>query len=257
MTADRLADLSTLANAAARHAGELLRSRPEHVDHKGAADLVTEIDLASEARIREALAPSGIPVQGEERGGVATGLRWVVDPLDGTTNFVHDYPFYCVSIGLVEDDSPVVGAIYDPIRDKLYAAFGATPTTRNGAPVRVSQARRIADSLCVTGFPMDKRERTPANLPFVEKSLLHSHGIRRSGSAAMDLATVAAGQVDVYWEFGLKAWDTAAGQRIVQNAGGVVCRLDGSDHIPGDPEIVATNPYLRDELLSLFADLHR
>lgn len=256
MTPDQLSSLATLANAAARHAGELLRCRPEHVDHKGAADLVTEIDLASEARIRAALAPCGIPVQGEEHGGVATGLRWVVDPLDGTTNFVHDYPFYCVSIGLVDDTVPIIGAIYDPIRDRLYAAHGHSPTTRDGKPVRVSQARRISDSLCVTGFPMDRREHTPRNLPYVERSLLHSHGIRRSGSAAMDLATVAAGQVDVYWEFGLKAWDTAAGQLIVQNAGGVVCRLDGTQHAPGDPEIIATNPYLRDELLALFADLH-
>lgn len=256
MTNDQLAPLATLANAAARYAGELLRQRPEHVDHKGAADLVTEIDLASEARIRTALSGSNIPVQGEEQGGETTGLRWVVDPVDGTTNFVHDYPFYCVSIGLVDGTVPVIGAIYDPVRDHIYATYGTTPTMRNDRAIRVGQARRMADALCVTGFPMDRRENTPKNLPYVERSLLLSHGIRRSGSAAMDLATIAAGQADVYWEFGLKAWDTAAGQILVQNAGGIVCRLDGTDHVPGDAEIVATNPYLRDELLRLFADLH-
>lgn len=253
----QLSALATLAGRAARFAGELLRSRPERVDHKGVADLVTEVDLDSEARIREVLAASNITVQGEETGGVTEGLRWVVDPLDGTTNFVHDYPFYCVSIGLDSDEGVLVGAIYDPIRDHLYTTSKGEPSTRNATPIHVGRARRLADALCVTGFPMDKRERTPANLPFVERSLLASHGIRRSGSAAMDLATVAAGQVDVYWEFGLKAWDTAAGQILVQNAGGVVCRLDGGQHRPGDPEIVATNPFLRDELLQLFADLHQ
>jgi myo-inositol-1(or 4)-monophosphatase len=252
-----LHSLVDAAAAAAREAGQLLRSRPHTVEHKGAIDLVTEVDLASERVIRAALAPTGIPVQGEEAGGPTAGERWVVDPLDGTTNFVHGYPAYCVSIGLVRDTVPVVGAIYDPIRDALYAAALGAGARRNGAPIQVGGARTLDDALCVTGFPYDRRERMGFYLAYVERVLNRSQGLRRSGSAAMDLATVAAGQVDAFWEFGLKAWDTAAGQVIVSEAGGVITDLDGAVHVPGAPAVLATNPWLHEAMVRLFADLPR
>ncbi len=243
-----------LAIAAAVSGGAHLRRRPSTVSHKGAIDLVTEVDLASEQAIREVLEPTGIPVQAEEGGGAQSGSRWVVDPLDGTTNFVHDYPFYCVSIALMDGERPVVGVIYDPIREHLYAAQSGRGATRNGEPLRVSGARTLGESLAVTGFPADQRERAPVFLRYVERILLHTRGLRRSGSAAMDLAMIAAGQVDFYWEFGLKAWDTAGGQCIVTEAGGVVSRLDGSAHVPGCPEVLATNPWLHEAVMQLFLE---
>lgn len=240
--------MAEIAEIAARAAGELLRARPASVTHKGAVDLVTEIDLASEARVRETLdrlAP-GVPFQGEEGGGVTTGTRWVVDPLDGTTNFVHGYPFYCVSVALVEGERPVVGAIYDPVRDRLFRAHVGGGTTVNGEPVRVSETADLADALSVTGFPYDRRERPGFYLGFVERALRATQGMRRSGSAAMDLATICCGQADLFWEFGLKPWDTSAGVVLVQEAGGVVTRMDLAPHVPGAPDILATNGRFHD-----------
>lgn len=245
--------LLALAERAARAGGAHLQRRPAAVHHKGAIDLVTEVDLASEAAIREVLAASGIPVQAEEGGGVARGTRWVVDPLDGTTNFVHDYPFYCVAVALVEGDEPVVGVVFDPVRSHLYAAARRQGATRNGAPIAVSGAASLEASLAVTGFPADGRERAPELLRHVERVLRATRGVRRSGSAAMDLAMVAAGQVDFFWEFGLHAWDTAAGQCLVVEAGGVVSRLDGSPHAPGAPEVLASNGHLHAGVVSLLA----
>ncbi len=250
-----LGSLLEAGAAAARKAGALLRGRPATVRHKGAIDLVTEIDLASEACIREALHPLGIPVQGEEEGGVTEGTRWVVDPLDGTTNFVHGYPFYCVSIALVAGETPVVGVIYDPVRDHLYGGATGLGAHRNGERLEVAGCRTLDEALCVTGFPYDRRERAHVYLAYVERVIRQSQGLRRSGSAAMDLATLAAGQVDVFWEFGLKAWDTAAGQLLVVEAGGVVTRLSGGRHVPGAPSVLATNPWLHEAVVALFGGL--
>lgn len=252
-----LAALTDAAGAAAREAGQLLRSRPRDVQHKGSIDLVTEIDLASERCIRAALAPIGIPVQGEEDGGPSDGERWVVDPLDGTTNFVHGYPAYCVSIALVRGTKPVVGAIYDPIHDALFAGQTGGGAHRNGVPLRVSDCRSLEQALCVTGFPYNRRDAMRFYLRYVERALSACQGVRRSGSAAMDLATLAAGQCDIFWEFGLKAWDTAAGQLLVTEAGGVVSRLSGQTHVPGAPHVLATNPWLHEAMVHLFADLPR
>ncbi len=243
------------AAVAARRAGELLRQRPGDVRHKGAIDLVTEIDLASERCIREVLAPLGIPVQGEEGGGNDAGDRWVVDPLDGTTNFVHGYPHYCVSIALIHGGSPVVGVIYDPVRDHLYAGAARCGARRNDEVLTVSEVRTLEEALCVTGFPYDGREQAHVYLAYVERVLRRTQGMRRSGSAAMDMATIAAGQVDIFWEFGLKAWDTAAGQVLVVEAGGIVSRLSGNPHRPGAPSVLATNPWLHEAVVGLFADL--
>ena len=144
--------LAEVAARAARAAAALLRERPTRVDHKGAVDLVTEVDLASEGVIRAILARDapGIPIQGEEGGDVVSGTRWAVDPLDGTTNFVHGYPFYCVSIGLIEGDTPVVGVLCDPVRDRLLRAYAGGGATVDGAPLRVSTGDRLDHALSVT-----------------------------------------------------------------------------------------------------------
>ncbi len=260
-----LRHLTLAAERAALDAVRYLSRRPETVSHKGAIDLVTEVDLASEAAIRRSFAESTpeIPVQGEEGGGVTTGLRWVVDPLDGTTNFVHDYPSYCVSIALVDGDDPLVGAIAEPIRGRLYLGakgLGARVSWRDGEaavqrPLRVSQVRTLEGAMGVTGFPYDRRENAAFYLSFVERALRSSQAIRRSGSAAMDLATLSSGASDYFWEFGLKAWDTSAGVLLTTEAGGVVSRLDGSAHRPGDPEIVASNGWLHADVLRMLAAL--
>lgn len=245
----------------------MLRRRPATVEHKGAVDLVTEIDRASEALIRArfaALTPD-IPVQGEEEGGQSHGLRWVVDPLDGTTNFVHDYPFYCVSIGLCDGDDPLVGAIYDPVRDRLYtAATGlgahlapALPRLADaadwGAPLRVSGTRDLRRALAITGFPYDRLSAADRYLVYVSRALQATQGVRRSGSAALDLAMVAAHSADFFWEFGLHPWDTAAGAVLIREAGGAVTRLDGSPWHPGEGEILASNGWLHEAAIRLLA----
>lgn len=259
-TADLLR-FAIAAELAAVAASELLRRRPQQVDHKGAIDLVTEIDLASEAMIRRILGEHtpDVPVQGEEEGGVTTGLRWVVDPLDGTTNFVHDYPAYCVSIALVDEETPLVGCIADPVRERLYIAakgHGARVRTRVRGRVqerelKVSAVRTLNDALGVTGFPYDRREHAAFYLSFVERALQATQAIRRSGSAAVDLATLSSGASDYFWEFGLKAWDTSGGVVLIEEAGGKVSRMDGSIHRPGDAEIVATNGWLHEEVLAM------
>lgn len=248
-----LADAARIATDTARIAGLLLRQRPTRVEHKGAIDLVTEIDLASEACIREELERRlpGVPVQGEEGGGVTTGLRWVVDPLDGTTNFVHGYPFYAVSIALVDGERPLAGCVYDPVRDRAHHAARGHGSWIDDVRAHVSETTSAGASLGVTGFPYDRREHAAGYLAYVERVLRGTHGMRRSGSAAMDLALLACGASDFFWEFGLKPWDTSAGVVLVEEAGGRVTRLHGGEWTPGAPEILASNDTVHDEVLAL------
>lgn len=264
MNPRELDTLVAAAAVAAREAGAILRRRPARVDRKGGAiDLVTEIDLASEACIRQVLGARtpDVPVQGEEGGGVTTGLRWVVDPLDGTTNFVHNYPAYVVSIGLCDGPTPLAGVIYDPLRDHLYrAARGGGAFREEAAGVerlRVSDTRELLSALVVTGFPYRVHEGAGAYLALVARVLEATQGLRRSGSAAFDLATVSSGRVDAFWEFGLNAWDTAAGAAIVVEAGGVVSAVDGAPWAPGDHGVLATNGFVHEAMIRLFADLPR
>ncbi len=247
------AEAARIATEVARIAGHLLRQRPTRVDHKGAIDLVTEIDLASEACIRRELAARlpGVPVQGEEGGGVTTGLRWVVDPLDGTTNFVHGYPFYAVSIALVDGEHPLAGCVYDPVRDRAHHAARGHGSWIDDARVHVSETTGVDAALGVTGFPYDRRDHAAGYLAYVERVLRGTHGMRRSGSAAMDLALLACGASDFFWEFGLKPWDTSAGVVLVEEAGGSVSRLDGAAWTPGAPEILASNGRFHAEVVAL------
>ncbi len=248
-----LASAARLARDVARDAASLVRARPGRVDHKGAIDLVTECDLASEARVRERMAREspGVPVQGEEGGGVTGGLRWVVDPLDGTTNFVHGYPAWCVSLALVDGDRPLVGCVHDAVNDRSHLAWRGGGAWLESTRIAVSTATTPAEALGITGFPYDVAQRASFYLSFLERVLRTTRGVRRSGSAAMDLAMLARGQADFFWEFGLKAWDTAAGAVLVEEAGGRLTRLDGSAWIPGAPDVLATNTQLHDALVAV------
>lgn len=241
-----------LARQAARAAGEILRARPDlEVKTKGSPlDLVTQVDLASEAALRTILAPSGVPVQAEEGGG-AEGARdrWIVDPLDGTMNFVHGFPFYAVSIALLLDGELRVGVIYDPTRDELFEAERGQGARLNGQPIAVSARRSLADALVASGFPArDRAQKASWYLGFVEEMLHRAHGFRRAGAASLDLAMVACGRLDGFWEFGLAPWDVAAGALIVREAGGVVGDMAGGPLDIDNPRILATNAHIFAEM---------
>jgi myo-inositol-1(or 4)-monophosphatase len=251
-----------VAIEAARAAGRVLaaRGRAAEVRHKGAIDLVTEVDLSCEAAIREVLArhTPDVAVHAEEGGGAAGApTRWVVDPLDGTTNFVHGFPYYAASIALVVDGAPVAGAVLDGPRGDVYAAARGQGAWCGEAPLRVSTRARLAESLVGTGFPYDRQQpgRARFYLARVEAVMQRSHGIRRCGAAALDLVQVACGRLDAFWEFGLAPWDVAAGMLIVAEAGGRVTGHDGAPLDLDHPAPLASNGLVHDELIAVLANV--
>jgi myo-inositol-1(or 4)-monophosphatase len=253
-----LADLEPIA----REAGALLMSyfdRHIKIEYKGDVDLVTAADRASEKLIAERLharwPQHGIVGEEGTRTDTSAEFRWYVDPLDGTTNFAHGYPVFCVSIALARrDDEIEVGVLYDPTRNELFAAERGRGATLNGNPIRVSKTTRLAESILGTGFPSHKRHKNP-NIYFYQQITLRSHGVRRAGSAALDLANVAAGRYDGFWEFNLNPWDTAAGVLIVREAGGKVTRFDGTPFRLDSREVLATNGPIHDEVIANFSDI--
>lgn len=253
-------------SAIAREAGALLLPyfhQGLKIEYKGDADLVTAADRASEALIRERISklfPSH-DVLGEEQGlnDQGSDYRWYVDPLDGTTNFAHGYPVFCVSMALehrVADTEAkrVAGVVYDPTRDELFSADVGKGAHLNGKPIHVSKAATLKECLLATGFPSHKRHKNP-NIHFYHQITLRSHGVRRAGSAALDLCNVASGRFDGFWEFNLNPWDTAAGVLIVEEAGGKVTRYDGSPFEIDSRETLASNGLVHDELLREFKEI--
>jgi myo-inositol-1(or 4)-monophosphatase len=246
-----------VAEAAAQAGGAVIRAALERrevaaVTHKSAIDLVTEVDLAAEAAICEELQrrSPGVPVLAEERGGARGGAtRWIVDPLDGTTNFVHGFPAFCVSVGLEVDGELLAGAIYEPLLDRLTSAAAGLGARQGGHPLRVSGCAALSGALTLTGFAYDRRERADFYLHFVKHFLERSQGVRRAGSAALDLCHIAAGRADAYWEFNLQPWDVAAGALIVREAGGVVTAADGGPLRLDAPQVLASNGLLHDEMV--------
>jgi myo-inositol-1(or 4)-monophosphatase len=255
----------------AREAGALLMHYfHQHlkIEYKGDADLVTAADRTAEKLIRErilALWP-GHDVLGEEQGLSDQGsdYRWYVDPLDGTTNFAHGYPVFCVSMGLEyqapaqrslgQRASRIAGVIYDPTRDELFTAEQGRGARLNGEPIHVSKTATLKESLLATGFPSHKRHKNP-NIYFYHQITLHTHGVRRAGSAALDLCNVASGRFDGFWEFNLNPWDTAAGVLILEEAGGKVTRFDGSPFELNSRETLASNGLLHEALLAEFSEI--
>ena len=251
--------------AIAREAGALILNyfhQGLKIEYKGDADLVTAADRASEALIRERIAqqfPSH-DVLGEEQGLNDRGseYRWYVDPLDGTTNFAHGYPVFCVSMALEHrsgaGDRRVAGVVYDPTRDEMFAAAHGKGAELNGKPIHVSKTAQLKECLVATGFPSHKRHKNP-NIHFYHQITLRTHGVRRAGSAALDLCCVASGRFDGFWEFNLNPWDTAAGVLIVEEAGGRVTRFDGSEFLLDSRETLASNGIVHDALLREFAEI--
>ena len=253
----------------AREAGALLMHYfHQHlkIEYKGEADLVTAADRAAEALIRDRIRAQWPQhdVLGEEQGlnDQGSDYRWYVDPLDGTTNFAHGYPVFCVSMGLERrgsgSQSPeqklVAGVVYDPTRDELFSAEQGRGARLNGEAMQVSKTSTLKESLLATGFPSQKRHKNP-NIFFYHQITLHTHGVRRAGSAALDLCNVASGRYDGFWEFNLNPWDTAAGVLIVEEAGGKVTRFDGSPFELNSRETLASNGLLHEALLEEFREI--
>jgi myo-inositol-1(or 4)-monophosphatase len=249
------------AVAIAREAGQVLReefARPPDIAYKGDWDLVTQADKRSEKVIVSRLQEQfpGHAVAAEEGTGRETGseFRWHVDPLDGTTNFAHGYPCFCVSIALAQNDSLVAGVVYNPIYEELFCAARGEGATFNGKKIHVSKNATLKASLLCTGFPNHKRQANP-NIHYYWDFTLRSHGVRRDGSAALDLAYVAAGRFDGFWEFGLKPWDTAAGVLLVEQAGGKISDLEGRPYRLGGASILASNALVHDEMTLIAAEI--
>jgi myo-inositol-1(or 4)-monophosphatase len=242
----------------AREAGALLMGhfrRRVKIEYKGSADLVTIADRESEAMILERIRRD-FPthdVMGEEGTRVETGsdYKWYVDPLDGTTNFAHGYPVFCVSLGIDFRGQRIAGVIYDPTRDEMFSASKGNGARLNDEPIHVSATPKLAESLIATGFPSHKRHKNP-NIYFYHHLTLRSHGVRRAGSAALDLCNVAAGRYEGFWEFNLNPWDTAAGVLIVEEAGGRVTDFSGRPFQIDSRETLASNGLIHDELLREF-----
>jgi myo-inositol-1(or 4)-monophosphatase len=254
-------------SAIAREAGALLLEyfhKGLKIEYKGDADLVTAADRAAETLIRERVTqqfPSH-DVLGEEQGlnDLGGDYRWYVDPLDGTTNFAHGYPVFGVSLALEERSAEsghgrrIVGVVYDPTRDELFSAEQGRGAHLNGKPIHVSKASQLKECLVATGFPSQKRHKNP-NIYFYHQITLRTHGVRRAGSAALDLCNVASGRFDGFWEFNLNPWDTAAGVLIVEEAGGKVSRFDGSPFELDSRETLASNGLVHDALLHEFQEI--
>ena len=248
--------------AIAREAGALLMghfARHVTIEYKGEVDLVTVADRSSEelivSRLRARGPEHGIVAEEGTRSDPGAEYRWYVDPLDGTTNFAHGYPVFCVSIALTRQDGQLeVGVLYDPTRDEMFAAERGSGATLNGKPMRVSKTPRLCESLLGTGFPSHKRHKNP-NIHFYHQLTLRSHGVRRAGSAALDLACVASGRYDGFWEFNLNPWDTAAGVLLVEEAGGKVTRFDGAPFRLDSREVLGSNGLIHDELIRNFEEI--
>ncbi len=266
----------------AREAGARLReflAAGVATEYKGDVDLVTVADRTVEklirTRIGEAWPEHGIYGEEGTREGMERQFRWYVDPLDGTTNFAHGVPQFCVSMGLEqrtfgagadEDGALVAAVIYDPMRDELYCAEKGRGAFRTGGvpggglssqgwkPMHVSRIPELAESLVATGFPSRKRHDSP-NIHFYHEFTLRSHGVRRAGSAALDLAYVASGRLEAFWEFNLNPWDTAAGILLLEEAGGKVTDFAGGPFRLDSREVLASNGLIHDELVGLFKEM--
>lgn len=248
-----------IASEAAASAGAVLLSylgKLESVEEKGRpGDLLTAADKAAEATILEILGRH-FPHHGilaEESGQLGENkskYQWAIDPLDGTTNFAHQYPFFATSIGLLIEGVPQVGVVFDPFHNELYRAAKGLGATRNRHPIRVSPTSELNKCLLVTGFAYDRRETSDNNYAEFCHLTHLTQGVRRSGAASIDLAHVACGRLDGYWERGLSPWDMAAGIVLVEEAGGKVTAYDRSPFQIGTGRILATNGYIHHTLSS-------
>jgi myo-inositol-1(or 4)-monophosphatase len=252
-----LRDAVKIAHEAGRLLAEFYRLRVGF-ELKGDFDLVTEADRASERLVVERLVAhypdhSIVAEEGGGRDG-SSNYRWFVDPLDGTTNFAHGYPAFNVTLALAKGDEMIAGVVYDPLRDEMFAAEKGSGAWLNDQKIRVSKAKRLADSLVSTGFPSKKRNQN-VNIHFYHQLAMSTHGVRRGGSAALDLSYVACGRLDGFWEFGLNPWDLAAGTLLVTEAGGTCTDMRGEPHTVRSPHLLTDNGLVHKEMVATFAEI--
>jgi len=254
----------SVAVAAATRAGKLLlekRGKPGEVIKKGEVDLVTEMDRRAETLIvdtlRSAFPDHSILAEEGTRVEGPAPFRWLIDPIDGTTNYAHGFPVFCVAVALERDGIPVLGVAYDPSREELFTAERGRGASLNGDPIRVSDSASLNDSLLATGFPYDIRVNPHNNLAEYAAFSLCCRAVRRLGSAVLDLCYVAAGRLDGYWEFRLGPWDLAAGALMVEEAGGAVTDLLGGPFALDKLQIVASNGRIHREMVAVLAELSR
>jgi myo-inositol-1(or 4)-monophosphatase len=250
------------AIALARDAGEILMEQyhKEHIiDFKGAIDIVTDVDRMSEEMLVSKINGSypDHDILTEESAGKQKGsrFRWILDPIDGTTNYAHGFPFFCVSVALEVDGKMEVGVIFIPVLRELFVAERGKGASLNGERIVVSQTFELGKSFLATGFPYDISQDPNNNLSYFNGMALKSLAIRRAGSAAIDLAYVAAGRFDGFWELKLNPWDTAAGWLMVEEAGGVVTRITGDDYYLESPSILASNAKIHRGMIAALGNI--
>lgn len=252
---------SAVAWDAAHGAGEIIRrswQQPKIIDYKGAIDLVTATDREAEHKIVEVIerhfADHAILAEEETNlRGTDGNYRWLIDPLDGTTNFAHSYPHFCVSIALEYVGEVILGLVYDPLRGECFKAVKGEGAMLNGSPIQVSSVQELDKALLATGFPYDRREKADFYLSFFKAFMTRCQGIRRNGSAALDLCYVACGRLDGFWELKLKPWDVAAGCLIVVEAAGRLSDFSGDKFSISSNETLASNGFIHDEMAQITA----
>lgn len=247
-----------VAVKAARRAGYLIKSKVgavKKVSFKGSINIVTDIDVKAEDLIINELGkhfPAHSIISEEKRAVITDSeYKWVVDPLDGTTNFARSFPFFCVSIALERDCDVILGVVYDPMRDELFFAEKGKGAFLNKRRIKVSNVRRLSRGFLATGFAYDLRKASNTNVLNFSKFLKKALAIRRAGSAALDLAYVACARFDGFWEMNLYPWDSAAGSLIVKEAGGRVTRFNGSKYSHYDKEVLATNSLIHKQMIEV------
>jgi len=258
-----MGEYGDFAESIARKAGALLMerfSRSHRIDYKGEIDLVTEADRMSEELLITEIGRRfpDHDILSEETVATEKGshCRWVIDPLDGTTNYAHGFPLFCVSIAFEKDGRIVTGVVYNPVSDELFAAGRGEGAFCNGSRITVSGTTKIAESLLATGFPYDIRTSPENNINYFSEMILRARGIRRAGSAALDLAYTAAGRFDGFWELKLHPWDTAAGWLLVREAGGTVTDISGGSFRLDAPGIVASNGRVHDQMIRILSGVN-
>lgn len=260
-------DLITTIEDIAREAGNGLREayhRPREIGYKGDIDLITQADRDAEAMIVAALrehfpAHAILAEESAEHALERDVPTWVIDPLDGTTNFAHGFPVFAISIALVDGGEPLVGVVYDPLRDELFGAALGQGAALNGAPIHVAQVSELRRALLATGFPYDRHVAEDNNTESFSRFIRRAQGVRRAGAAALDMAYVACGRLDGFWEFRLHPWDVGAGILLVQEAGGLVTdyagRRDTDLPIQGE-QVVASNGQIHGEMIGVLCELY-
>jgi myo-inositol-1(or 4)-monophosphatase len=245
-----------VARKAAKESGRIQvqgLSEKLQVDHKGRYDLVTDVDRKCEEVVtgilEQAFPTIGILAEESTHKDTGSGETWIIDPLDGTTNYASGYPAFCTNIALQRDGEIVLGVVYEPLRDELFEAVRKKGARRNGDPVRVSNTEDLSQALLATGFPYDRCEQPQTNLDRFCALTMRTRGVRRGGSASLDLCYTACGRLDGYWEIRLQPWDVCAGALIVSEAGGRISNLAGGDYDWTGKETLASNRRLHDALV--------